>query len=50
MITFQNETEPERHFFVSKEEYQRLNEGEQGTLTFQGGRYLGFEKFSIPSG
>ena len=31
-------------FQVSQADYNRLAEGEQGTLTFQGTRYLGFQR------
>jgi hypothetical protein len=42
-LTFQTGEGSRRRFFVSKNEYQRLTEGDQGSLTYQGGRYLGFK-------
>jgi hypothetical protein len=45
LVTFRIADEPgSQRFYVSQNEYQRLGEGEQGALTFQGGRYLGFKK------
>ena len=42
--TFQVESGDRIEFSVSGSEYARLTEGEQGKLSFQGTRYLGFEK------
>ena len=43
-VTFQVESGDKIEFTVSGSEYAQLAEGEQGKLTFQGTRYLGFEK------
>lgn len=42
--TFQVESGDRMEFSVSGPEYGLLAEGDQGTLTFQGTRYLGFER------
>ena len=43
-VTFQVESGDKIEFTVSGSEYAQLAEGEQGKLTFQGTRYLGFER------
>lgn len=43
-VTFQVESGDRIEFTVSGSEYAQLAEGEQGKLTFQGTRYLGFER------
>ena len=42
--TFQVESGDRMEFSVSGSEYGMLAEGDQGSLTFQGTRYLGFER------
>ena len=42
--TFQVESGDRMEFSVSGAEYGMLAEGDQGSLTFQGTRYLGFER------
>lgn len=42
--TFQVESGDRMEFHVSGSEYGMLAEGDQGRLTFQGTRYLGFER------
>ncbi|MDE6455251.1 MAG: DUF2500 domain-containing protein [Dysosmobacter sp.] len=42
--TFQVESGDRMEFSVSGPEYGLLAEGDQGSLTFQGTRYLGFER------
>lgn len=42
--TFQVESGDRMEFAVSGPEYGMLAEGDQGTLTFQGTRYLSFER------
>lgn len=41
-VTFETEDGASREFSVSSEEYSGLDVGDCGTLTYQGGRYLGF--------
>ena len=43
-VTFQVESSDRFELAVSGSEYAQLAEGEQGKLTFQGTRYLGFER------
>ena len=43
-VTFQVESGDRMEFSVSGAEYGMLAEGDQGSLTFQGTRYLGFER------
>ena len=43
-VTFQVESGDKIEFTVSGSEYAQLAAGDQGKLTFQGTRYLGFEK------
>jgi len=43
-ITFQVESGDRMEFYVNRSEYGMLAEGDRGTLTFQGTRYLGFER------
>ena len=43
-VTFQVESGDRIEFTVSGSEYGQLSEGDQGKLTFQGTRYLGFER------
>ncbi|MCD8075135.1 MAG: DUF2500 domain-containing protein [Lachnospiraceae bacterium] len=42
--TFQVESGDRMEFHVNRSEYGMLAEGDRGTLTFQGTRYLGFER------
>lgn len=44
VVTFQVESGGELKFSVSGSEYRMLAEGDRGRLTFQGTRYLGFER------
>ena len=41
---FETEDGERMEFSVSDDEYGRLAEGERGTLSYQGARYLGFER------
>lgn len=43
-VTFEVESGDRMEFSVSGQEYGLLVEGDQGKLTFQGTRYLGFER------
>lgn len=43
-VTFQVKSGDRMEFRVSGQEYGQLLEGDRGTLTFQGTRYLGFER------
>ncbi len=43
-VTFQVESGDRLEFTVSGSEYGSLMQGDQGRLTFQGTRYLGFER------
>ncbi len=43
-VTFQVESGDRMEFHVPREEYGMLVEGDAGRLTFQGTRYLGFER------
>lgn len=43
-VTFQVESGDRLEFYVSGSEYGMLAEGDFGKLTFQGTRYLGFER------
>ena len=43
-VTFQVESGDRMELRVSGPEYGMLIEGDHGTLTFQGTRYLGFER------
>ncbi len=43
-VTFQVESGDQLKFSVSGSEYRMLAEGDRGRLTFQGTRYLGFER------
>ena len=43
-VTFQVESGDRMELAVSGPEYGMLAEGDRGTLTFQGTRYLGFER------
>lgn len=43
-VTFQFESGDRSEFRISGKEYGQLAEGDLGTLTFQGTRYLGFER------
>ena len=45
-VTFQVESGDRMEFAVSGYEYGMLAEGDQGMLSFQGSRYLGFERQS----
>ena len=44
VVTFQVESGDQLKFSVSGGEYRMLAEGDRGRLTFQGTRYLGFER------
>ena len=44
VVTFQVESGDQLKFSVSGSEYRRLVEGDRGRLSFQGTRYLGFER------
>ena len=43
-ITFQVDSGDRMEFHVTRQEYGMLIEGDQGMLSFQGTRYLGFER------
>lgn len=43
-VTFQMESGDRMEFFVLPQEYGLLVEGDKGKLTYQGTRYLGFER------
>jgi Protein of unknown function (DUF2500) len=43
-VTFEVESGDRMEFHVKAQEYGTLVEGDRGTLTFQGTRYLGFER------
>jgi len=43
-VTFEVESGDRMELYVSAEEYGMLAEGDEGKLTFQGTRYLGFER------
>ena len=43
-VTFQVESGDRMEFAVTGAEYGLLIEGDQGALTFQGTRYLGFQR------
>ena len=43
-VTFQVESGDRIEFHISGQEYSLLIEGDSGKLTFQGTRYLGFER------
>lgn len=43
-VTFQVESGDRMEFHISGQEYGMLMEGDTGRLTFQGTRYLGFER------
>ncbi|WP_353617143.1 DUF2500 domain-containing protein [Bacillus sp. E(2018)] len=43
-VTFEVESGDRMEFHVKAQEYGMLVEGDRGTLTFQGTRYLGFER------
>lgn len=43
-VTFQVESGDRMEFYVGGHEYGMLIEGDEGKLTFQGTRYLGFER------
>ena len=45
-VTFQVESGDRMEFHVPGQEYGMLIEGDRGNLTFQGTRYLGFERVS----
>ena len=45
-VTFQAESGDRMEFHVAGHEYGMLIEGDRGQLTFQGTRYLGFERVS----
>ena len=43
-VTFQVESGDRMEFHISGQEYGLLSEGDKGNLSFQGTRYLGFER------
>ena len=43
-VTFQVESGDRMEFYISGQEYGLLIEGDHGNLSFQGTRYLGFER------
>ena len=43
-VTFEVESRDRMEFSVYGKEYGMLAEGDEGKLTFQGSRYLGFER------
>lgn len=43
-VTFQVESGDRMEFYVNRSEYGMLAEGDRGRLTFQGTRYLDFER------
>lgn len=43
-VTFQVESGDQMGFVVNSSEYEMLQEGTSGRVSFQGSRYLGFEK------
>lgn len=43
-VRFRTGTEEDLEFTVDEDEFARISEGDRGTLTFQGTRYLGFRK------
>ncbi|MDR3310441.1 MAG: DUF2500 domain-containing protein [Oscillospiraceae bacterium] len=43
-VTFEFDTGDRAEFAVSGREFGMLAEGDEGTLTFQGTRYIGFER------
>ena len=45
-ITFRMTDSTEKEFNVDDQSFRELKEGEQGILTYQGTRYLGFKKDS----
>ena len=47
-VTFQVESGDRMELHVAGQEYGLLIEGDNGNLTFQGTRYLGFERRSYP--
>lgn len=47
-ITFEVESGDRMEFLVRSQEYGMLAEGDLGRLTFQGTRYLGFERLREP--
>lgn len=46
-VTFQVDSGDRMEFSVSGQEYGLLAEGDRGKLTFQGTRYLGFEREKV---
>ena len=48
-VTFQVDSGDRMEFSVSGQEYGLLAEGDRGKLTFQGTRYLGFEREKVKS-
>lgn len=44
-VTFEVESGDRMEFRVNGQEFGQLAEGDQGKLTFQGTRYLGYERF-----
>lgn len=47
-VTFQVESGDRMEFKVESQEYGLISEGDEGKLTFQGTRYLGFERSRDP--
>jgi hypothetical protein len=46
-VTFEFESGDRQEFHVSGKEFGLLVEGDSGTLTFQGSRYLGFDREKV---
>ncbi|WP_336587149.1 DUF2500 domain-containing protein [Bacillus spongiae] len=46
-VTFEFESEDRSEFQISGKEYGLLSENDNGMLTFQGSRYLGFERKKV---
>ncbi|WP_291574456.1 DUF2500 domain-containing protein [Clostridium sp. UBA4548] len=43
-VTFELEDKEQLEFCVSANEYEEFNEGDTGKLSYQGNKYLGFER------
>ena len=49
-VTFQVESGDRMELSVTGREYGMLSEGDTGKLSFQGTRYLGFERLDVKAG
>ena len=49
-VTFQVESGDRMELSVTGREYRMLSEGDTGKLSFQGTRYLGFERLDVKAG